>query len=107
SSYNLFDHNFVANVTGTAGKFDQQLAGDGFWFHNPNNYVTNNIATDLNGGGGDLWSYGFSIDPSNGQQTGNIGTVTVAAFQGADPSVTGQSKQVNMDDIPVLGFSGN
>jgi hypothetical protein len=101
SSYNVFDHNFVGNVTGTAGRLDQQLQGDGFWFGNPNNYVSNNIATDINGWGGDVYSYGFDIDAKY------VGTVTVPSFQGADPSVAGQSTTINMNDTPILQFSGN
>src|SRR5262249_37795452 len=49
SSYNRFDANFVGNVTGTSGRLDGNVKGTAFWFHNPNNYVTNNIATDING----------------------------------------------------------
>jgi hypothetical protein len=101
SSYNRFDGNFVGNVTGTSGRTEQVLSGDAFWFGNPNNYVTNNIATDINGGGWDVYSYGYSIDATT------AGTAKVAAYQGADPSVAGQSKQVNMNDTPILQFSGN
>jgi hypothetical protein len=101
SSYNRFDGNFVMRVYGTAGGRAQQLAGSAFWFKNPNNYVTNNIATDVNGGATDVYSYGFAIDATY------VGTVNVAAFQGADPSVAGQAKQVNMNDTPLLQFSGN
>jgi PKD repeat protein len=101
SSYNRFDGNFVGNVTGTAARHDQQRQGDGFWFGNPNNYVTNNIATDINGGGGDLYSYGFDIDATY------VGTVTVPALQGADPSAAGQGTSINMNDTPILQFAGN
>jgi hypothetical protein len=101
SSYNVFDHNFVGNVTGTAGRLDQQLQGDGFWFGNPNNYVTNNVATDINGWGGDVYSYGFDIDAKY------VGTQTIPSFQGADPSVASQSQSINMNDTPILQFSGN
>jgi hypothetical protein len=107
ASYNRFDSNFVGNVTGSSNRYDQQLQGDGFWFHNPNNYVTNNIATDINGGSWDVFSYGFVIDASTGTAGGGVGTVSVAAVQGDDPSVPGQSKQLNMNDTPILQFSGN
>jgi hypothetical protein len=101
SSYNTFDHNMVAGVSGTSVRLDQTLQGDGYWFHNPNNYVTNNIATNINPGGGDAYSYGFDIDCQYD------GTVTVPAYQGADPSVAGQGRSVNMNDTPILAFSGN
>jgi hypothetical protein len=107
SSYNTFDHNFVLNVTGTSNRSDQQMQGDAYWFHNPNNYITNNIATDINGGSWDVYSYGYDIDASTGPQGGGVGTVTIAAYQGADPSIAGQSKQINMNDTPILQFSGN
>jgi hypothetical protein len=107
SSYNRFDGNFVMRVYGTSSRPDQQLQGDAFWFHNPNNYVTNNIATDVNGESWDVFSYGYSIDVSTGASGGGVGTVTIAAYQGADPSQAGQSKQVNMNDMPILQFSGN
>src|SRR5262249_2069297 len=101
SSYNVFDHNMVAGVTGTSVRLDQTLQGDGYWFHNPNIYVTNNIATNINPTGGDAYSYGFDIDVQY------VGTVTVPAYQGADPSVAGQGKSVNMNDTPILQFSDN
>jgi PKD repeat protein len=101
ASYNKFDGNFVANVTGTGRFSDQQLQGDGFYFGNPNNYVTNNIATDINGSGTLPFSYGFDVDASY------VGTVTVAAYQGADPSVAGQGTSINMNDTALLQFAGN
>jgi hypothetical protein len=107
ASYNKFDSNFVGNVTGTSNRLDQQLQGDGFWFHNPNNYITNNIASDINGSSWDVFSYGYDIDASTGTLGGGIGTVSIAAYQGADPSQPGQSIQINMNDTPLLQFSGN
>jgi PKD repeat protein len=108
SSYNRFDGNFAVRVTGTAVRGDGPLQGAAFWFANPNNYVTNNIASDINGAGGDVFSYGYDIDCSF--YTGGPGpteTVTIPTSQGADPSVAGQSRQVNMNDMPILQFSGN
>jgi PKD repeat protein len=107
SSYNVFDHNFVANVIGTSSRYDQQMQGDAFWFHNPNNSITNNIAADINGSSWDVYSYGYDIDASTGTLGGGVGTMLVAAYEGADPSVAGQSKSVNMNDTPILAFSGN
>jgi PKD repeat protein len=107
SSYNTFDRNFVGNVTGTSNRYDLQLQGNGFWFHNPNNSITNNVAVDINGASYDVFSYGYDIDASTGSLGGGVGTVAVPAFQGADPSQPGQSKQVNMNDTPLLQFAGN
>jgi hypothetical protein len=107
SSYNRFDHNFVGNVTGTSNRYDQQMQGDAFWFHNPNNYITNNIATDINGSSWDVYSYGYDIDASTGTAGGGIGTVSIPAYQGADPSIASQATSLNMNDTPLLQFSGN
>jgi PKD repeat protein len=101
SSYNVFDHNFVANVVGTSGRTDQQLQGDGYWFHNPNNYITNNIATDINSASSNFYSYGFDIDAQY------VGNVSIPVSQGDDPSASGQGKTINMNDTPLLQFSGN
>jgi hypothetical protein len=106
ASYNVFDHNFVANVTGSGVRLDDQLQGDGYWFHNPNNHVTNNIAADINASGGDVYSYGFSVDATTSDSIA-VGTVAVAAYQGADPSQPGQSSSINMNAAPLLEFSGN
>jgi hypothetical protein len=107
ASYNVFDHNMVVNVTGSSVRLDQQLQGDAFWFHNPNNTVTNNIAADINGGSWDVFSYGYVFDGSTGGQYGGIGTVAIASYQGADPALAGQSKNVNMNDTPLLDFANN
>jgi hypothetical protein len=106
SSYNVFDHNFVANVNGTSKRLDDQSQGDGYWFHNPNNYVTNNIATDINPTGTDAYSYGFSVDAVTNDSTA-VGTVAVPVSQGADPSQPGQSTSIDMNATPLLEFSGN
>ena len=59
SSYNDFTGNFVMRVNGTGerGSGDVGFAGDGFWFGNPDNYVTNNIVSDLSVG-----SYGYGYE---------------------------------------------
>jgi PKD repeat protein len=101
SSYNRFDGNFAGNVTGTAGRTQGVLSGSGLWFRNPNNYITNNIATDINPLGPGVYSYGFQI---NATQAGNT---TIPISQGADPSVAGQSKQINVNDTPIIQFSNN
>jgi hypothetical protein len=110
SSFNHFDGNFVANVVGTSARADPALSGDAFWFGNANNYVTNNIASDINGGGWTVYSYGYSIDMTGGEY-GSAGygdtAATIPLAQGDDPSVSGHSQTVNMNDTPILQFSGN
>ena len=47
SSYNVVNHNFVMNITGTGVRLDQALQGDAYWFGTPLNTITNNVATDI------------------------------------------------------------
>jgi hypothetical protein len=101
SSYNRFDGNFVGNIVGTGGRTQGQLSGDAFFFANPNNYMTNNIATDINSTTPDVYSYGYTVGSTF------AGTAIIPIAQGADPSVSGQSQQINMNDTPILQFSGD
>jgi uncharacterized repeat protein (TIGR01451 family) len=109
-SYNVIDHNFVVDVTGIGGRSaDDFYAGGtttgaygrdgaGIWLSGPNNYVTNNVATDVYA---NTYSYGYNL---SFYQLGNI---RVPAFQGADTSVAGQYTVVNGNAMPLLEFSGN
>ncbi len=107
SSYNDFSGNLVMRINGTGqrGSADLGFAGDGFWFGNPNNYITNNIVTDLIVQG----PYGYAYEFYGIGGSGEIGegNVNIPAYQGADPSQPGQSTTVNMNGIPILGFAGN
>jgi hypothetical protein len=105
SSYNRIDGNFVANVTGSGARLQTGLRGDGYWFANPNNHVTYNIATDINAGGWDSYSYGFNVEAAVGDMQ-PTGTAYVPWSQGADPWA-GQAVAVNMNAIPLLDFTGN
>jgi PKD repeat protein len=96
---NVFDHNFVLRVTGSGGRTAQWLRGDGYWFHNPDNVITNNFASDINGGAWDNYAYGFDVDVTY------VGTQTVPVSQGADPAVNGRS--VNENALPLRQFSNN
>src|SRR5262249_50662706 len=64
-------------------------------------FVRNNVATDVNAGGLDVYSYGFNY------YSAFLGTVPIPAFQGADLSVAGQVQYQDMNAIPLLEFSGN
>ena len=35
------------NITGDSTRADQAMQGDAFWFGNPSNYITNNLAADM------------------------------------------------------------
>ncbi len=110
-SYNVIAQNFVVRIGGTGerpinsfdmanGVQDLGVEGAGFWFAGPNNIITGNVAADVETGG---WAYGFLyyIDV-NGDEP-----VPVPNFKGADTSVAGQYTLVNMEDLPLLGFTGN
>jgi PKD repeat protein len=107
SSYNRFNGNFVMRINGTGqrGSGDLGLAGDGLWFGNGNNYVTNNIVTDLAVNG--PYGYAYEFYAIGGAGEIGEGAVSIPAFQGADPSVPSQCTTVNMNGIPLLQFAGN
>jgi chitodextrinase len=96
---NLVQGNFVMRVSGTGARLDQAYQGDAYWFHGPNNRILDNVATDVNGGGWAIYSYGFDVDATY------LGTITVPAFQGADPSQPGQGISLNGNDLPLLEFA--
>ncbi len=96
---NLIEHNFVINISGT-GPSNEGLAGDGFWFRGPLNYVVNNVAADINPLGSTS-DYGFDF------YTWGAGSGAIPAYQGADPSVAGQSIWTNLNDVPLAQVSGN
>jgi hypothetical protein len=99
-THNRIDHNFVARINGTGERIDTPgTAGDGFWLRGPDNYVDNNVATDINPSV--VYSYGFNVFSYY------LGTVQVPAYQGADPALSGQSVSVNMNATPLRSFTGN
>jgi PKD domain/G8 domain len=107
SSYNNFTGNFVMRINGTGQRGDEALEGDGYWFGNSNNYVTDNIAADLATNG--QYGYGFEFYAITNQSGPShpVGYVNIAAYQGADPSQPGQSQKVDMNLIPMLDFADN
>jgi hypothetical protein len=98
-THNVIAHNFVARINGTGAKSDVGTDGLGYWFRGPDNIVRDNVATDINPTG--TYSYGYNV---NAQY---LGTVQIPAYQGADPSVSGQSVAVDMNGTPLREFSGN
>jgi hypothetical protein len=99
-SYNRIDHNFVVRINGTRDRPDARpgdafdFTGDGIWLRGPNNYVTNNVISDVS-------NYGFHIYQVN------VYIQNIPAFAGADPSQPGQSVPINMNATALLQFSGN
>jgi hypothetical protein len=91
--------------TGQRGGGDLGLGGDGYWFAGPNNYVTNNIVSDLDVNG--PYGYGFEYYTLYGSSEQPLGKVNIPAYQGADPSQPGQYQTVDMNLMPILQFQGN
>jgi PKD repeat protein len=99
-SYNVIEHNFVIDVSGDGDKSTLGLAGNGYWFRSPNNYVRDNVATVISPQWGED-EYGFDI------YVWEAGSARIPAFQGADPSQPGQSITIDLNTTPILQFSGN
>lgn len=101
-SYNVIDHNFVSDIIGTTLRSDTPpgTQGTGIWLSGPNNYVRNNVVTDIGDGNGGLGVYGYTLYFSFGQ-------APMPRFQGADVSQPGQSTILDVRSTPLLSFSGN
>ena len=57
---NVIAHNFVAEVHGTGERVDTGgVAGVGFWLHGPDNYVRNNVSTNIRSDGYGVYTYGI------------------------------------------------
>jgi PKD repeat protein len=98
---NVINHNFVVHIVGTgtradSGGGDAGREGSSFWFAEPENIVTNNVAADNATPG---YDFGYTFF--------DVGAVAVPAFQGADDSVAGQFMMQNMEQTPLLNFTGN
>jgi PKD repeat protein len=105
--YNTFNANYVARVSGTAGRTDQDMQGDAYWFGNGDNTITNNIATDINAGANGIYSYGFDIDTTPSLNLDYMNTWAVPAYQGADPSIAGESTIICTNVVGILKFANN
>lgn len=109
-SHNVIDHNFVIDVEGVGGRTaDDFYAGGnatgaygrdgaGFWLSGPNNYVRNNVATDIYAV---TYSYGYNLSFYR------LGDIRVPKFAGADTSVAGEYVVQNGNAMPLLEFAGN
>jgi PKD repeat protein len=96
--YNRIEHNFVYDISG-GGVTGNGEGGDGFWFRGAYNYVVNNVAAQITPTGGSQFGYDY--------YSFLAGSVTAPAYQGADPSQSGQSVTFNLMHTPILQFSGN
>jgi hypothetical protein len=101
---NLFEHNFAMRVRGsgefaprsgyTGGSADPGGEGSGFWLRGPNNILRDNVAANVD-------VSGFAI------AAGGLGVMRIPVGKGADTMAAGESEEVDMATMPVLGFSGN
>lgn len=91
---NIFSHNFVSRTTGTGNRVDTDgAAGSAYWFRGPNNIVIDNVATNHRGG---TYTWGFDV------MCYFLGTKTIPAAQGQDPSVV-----VDMNAMPLPKWERN
>jgi hypothetical protein len=96
-SHNVIQHNLATRIYGNGTRVDNDgAAGSGFWFRGPDNIVRDNVASNLLG---DAYRYGFIVFATY------VGSQTVPAVQGADPTVNGVS--VDMNGTPLREFARN
>ncbi len=105
-SFNVVQHNSVVRVHGQGGRADRAadplnsgLEGSGFWFRGPNNYVRDNVVSDVRSDiiTNHAYIYTFVY----------LGHLNIPAFKGADVAAAGQYRTVNMNATPLLQFQGN
>ena len=97
-SYNVIERNFVARISGNGSRMSAGREGVGYWFRGPNNYVRDNVATNIQD---KVYTYGYNLWF---RYTGNR---RIPAFQGADASVDGQYITKDMNATPILEFARN
>lgn len=101
-SYNVIDHNFITRIIGTGSRADageRGTSGRGLWLAGPNNYVRNNVISNV-GTGQNEQQYGIAV-------YANIRNANLPAYQGADPTVSGQRVTVDLGAMPLRQFDNN
>ncbi len=105
-SFNVIAHNSVVWVDGVGGRADHDNdplhageEGAGFWFRGPDNYVRDNVVSDVYGDDITVYGYIYSFV--------YLGKRNIPTFQGADPSQPGQFVTLDMNATPLLQFEGN
>ncbi len=99
-SFNLVNHNFGMRTWGVGGRMEEGTGGTAFWFRGPNNYVRNNVATNVWGNVTEA-AYGFKFFCRY------LGNINVPNFKGADTLVPSQFTTRDGNNMPILEFSGN
>lgn len=97
---NVCDSNFMVAVSGNGARAsddgpDIGREGSGIFCSGALNYITNNVVANVGTPG---FAYGYIY---------LLGGANIPLYQGADPLVSGQYAVVNMQDTPLLEFSGN
>jgi hypothetical protein len=102
---NVIAHNYVSRITGAGtnraddrGLRDIGHEGSGFWFRGFNNYVRDNVVNQAH--------FGYTFY-ALGQYNDGLDNASIPVAPGADTTVAGQFKLVDMTDTPILQFSGN
>jgi hypothetical protein len=96
---NVIAHNLVTHITGTFGRPDDRGSGQdvgfegyAYWFRSTTNVVRGNVASESSGY---MYYPRFQWDAH------------VPVGPGADTSVAGQYRDVDMTDVPITEFSNN
>jgi hypothetical protein len=97
---NTFDSNFVCRCIGDGNRDSNEAEGAGFYFFGTRHIVTNNAAANVTGHA--PYSYSYVIG-----QKQVPASLPVPAYQGADPTVAGQSVVYTPYDTPVLKWENN
>jgi hypothetical protein len=111
-SFNRFENNMVTRVMGTGGRASEDEVanprgngreGSAFWFRGPNNYMSNNVATNVYVpyGTTGVYAYGYILSFYR------LGNINVPAFPGADTSDPNQVVVKHGNNLPFLDFTGN
>ena len=101
-SYNLYERNFAVRIAGEGSRLEDDASeGVGFWFRGPNNYVRDNVATNMIELSGPEAAYGFKFNFVY------LGDIRVPNFKGADTSVAGQYTTLAGNAMPLLEMVGN
>ena len=108
-SFNVFDKNFVmrSRSVGSGWRFSTEGSSSnvtgreatGFWFRGPNNYVRNNVATNVMAYDQLVTGFGYKY------LLYQISSKMVPDFQGAMPMMNGT--MVDMNTVPILEFDNN
>src|SRR5262249_32982217 len=104
-SFNVIEKNFAMAVRGDENpRNNNGLDGAVYWLHGWNNYVRDNVAADGHGNfQGIVAGSGFNLFNEPASRADR----RVPLFKGADVSVAGQYRLIDMQVTPILEFARN